>query len=329
MEVALKVNIDFEEVLFRQRPQPHLNESLEFLAFWVESRALLTKKSYPPSYLSYVAQHTGVQPRVKREGNHELWWGDLSCPELVRTIAQKSFCFNFFKQSWQLEGICPQSWQEVEDYLVTHPRCLLKGEGKMSGRGHRIITSVELPTLRQTHFEPCVLEPLFERAEDISALYVSDEEKFVFYKNQIDKKFQWRANHISPELDVPERWIRELEMLRGTLSHLGYQGPFSVDAFIYRKGTELEFYPGSEINPRKTMGWVNYKLKEKWHRVSSLLGMEPKSLTLSQWEQLAQNSEVLLLSPPENKFLIYWIGAESSRELETKQRAFLEQLQRT
>lgn len=327
MEIALKVNIDFEEVLFRQKPQPHLNESLEFLAFWVETKPLLTKKSYSPSYLSYVTEHTHVQPRFKREGSHELWWGDLSRPELMRRIAQKSFCFHFFKDSWQLEGICPRSWQEVEDYLVTFERCLLKGEGKMSGRGHRIITPQELSVLRNTHFEPCVLEPLFERVEDISALYVSDEKKFVFYKNQIDKKFQWRANRIEEGLEVPARWTHELTMLRDTLSHLGYAGPFSVDAFTYRKNDEIKFYPGSEINPRKTMGWVNYKLKEKWRRASSLLGMESKVLSLSQWELLAQNSDVLLLSPPENKFLLYWIGADTASDLDSKQRKFLEQLQ--
>ncbi len=327
MEVAVKVNIDFEEVLFRQKPQPHLNESLEFLAFWVETKPLLTKKSYLPTYLSYVAHHSGVQPRMKREGNHELWWGDLSRPELVRRIAQKSFCFHFFKDSWQLEGICPQSWKEVEDYLVSFDRCLLKGEGKMSGRGHRIVTQADLAVLRNTHFEPCVLEPLFERVEDISALYVSDEDKFVFYKNQIDKKFQWRANHIEGSLEVSARWTHELGILRDTLSHLGYQGPFSVDAFTYRKGSEIHFYPGSEINPRKTMGWVNYKLKEKLRLPSSLMGMEPKVLSVSQWELLAQNTDVLLLSPPENKFLIYWMGANTVSGLESKQKKFLEQLQ--
>lgn len=327
MEIALKVNIDFEEVLFRQKPQPHLNESLEFLAFWVETKPLFTKKTYSPGYLSYVAEHTHVQPRCKREGSHELWWGDLSRPELMRRIAQKSFCLHFFKDSWQLEGICPRSWQEVEDYLVTFDRCLLKGEGKMSGRGHRIITPQELSTLRNTHFEPCVLEPLFERVEDISALYVTDEGKFVFYKNQIDKKFQWRANRIEEGLEVPARWTHELAMLRDTLSHLGYEGPFSVDAFTYQKGSEIRFYPGSEINPRKTMGWVNYKLKQKRKLHASLLGMEPKVLNLSKWERLAQNHEVLLLSPPENKFLVYWIGAETASGLDSKQKKFLEQLQ--
>jgi hypothetical protein len=55
--------------------------------------------------------------------------------------------------------------------------------------------------------------------------------------------------------------------------------------------------------------------------------MEPKVLNLSTWEKLAQNNEVLLLSPPENKFLVYWIGAETASGLESKQRKFLEQLQ--
>lgn len=328
MEIALKVNIDFEEVLFRHEPQPHLNESLEFLALWVDPRPLLTKKKYPDSYSNYIEKLIGHKPCFKPEGKYIHWWGDLSHPEILKEIAQKSFSFRFFEKGWKLEGICPQSWKEVELFLLKHKRCILKGEGKMSGRGHRLITLEDLPKLAFKAFEPCVLEPYYDRVKDISALYVDDENRFIYYQNEIDQKFQWRSNLITPDLNVEDRWRDELELLRLKISDLGYLGPFSVDAFYYKVLNDLKFYPGSEVNPRKTMGWVNYKLFLKIKPKASLLGMETKKLNESQWKTLAENSNILLLSPPDNKFVIYWIGADSVAQIEMKRKEFLEQLLR-
>ncbi len=326
MEVAIKVNIDFEEVLFRHQPQPHLNESLEFLALWVDERALFTKKKYPDEYLEYLNQKSGHRPTFKREGSHIFWWGDLTHPELLKKIAHKSFCYHFFKETWGLEGICPKDWLEVERYLQKHEPCVMKGEGKMSGRGHKVLTRQDLAGLISKPFEPCVLEPLYDRIEDISALYVSDEKRFVFYKNQIDKKFQWRSNLIEGNLSVEENWKNDLTRLQVFISELGYMGPFSVDAFSYKLGNKTIFYPGSEVNPRKTMGWVNYKLRAKYKKLCSELGMEPKFISKEKWVALSHMKDVLILSPPENKFLIYWIGSDELEKIQNSKRLLLEQL---
>ena len=328
MEVALTVNIDFEEVLFRHETQPHLNESLEFLSLWVDPRPLLTKKKYPHFYSEYLEAKSGFKPRFKSEGKHIHWWGDLSHPEILKVIAQKSFSFRFFEKSWRLEGVCPKSWKEVELFLVKHKKCVLKSEGKMSGRGHRIIGLEDLSKLAFKPIEDCVLEPYYDREKDISALYVDDEKRFIYYQNEIDQKFQWRSNSISPDLKVEERWTEDLELLRRKISDLGYLGLFSVDAFYYKVLNDLKFYPGSEVNPRKTMGWVNYKLFLKRKAKASLLGLETKKLNELQWKKLSENTSVLLLSPPENKFVIYWIEADSTLEIDDKRKAFLEQLLR-
>lgn len=40
------------------------------------------------------------------------------------------------------------------------------------------------------------------------------------------------------------------------LAALGYLGPFAIDAFAYRDGSERKFHPLCEINARYTFGWI-------------------------------------------------------------------------
>ena len=87
-----KVNADYESVLFGNRPGPAIiNQSLEFLVFFLEDEPLFTDKKYDPAYLKYLEKVTGKIPSILSQGSYENWWGALRDLNLERKLNSKEF----------------------------------------------------------------------------------------------------------------------------------------------------------------------------------------------------------------------------------------------
>lgn len=57
--------------------------------------------------------------------------------------------------------------------------------------------------------------------------------------------------------------VTTAERVGRELQHMGYRGPFGVDAFVYRDGDERRLHPLCEINARYTFGHVARALGER------------------------------------------------------------------
>ncbi len=311
-----------------------LRASVEFLALWVQERPLFASRPYSETYLKYVSVKKGKSVSATTQGEPDEWWGETVHTELMKKLSSKTEFQTWWQARWPLEAHNCFSWKDLEA-IVQDGQWLIKKSDGMSGRGHQKITREELPSLRarleMTLNLGVVVEPLYERTRDVSALWLSEENRFIYYANLIDERFQWRGTILNRDSmsEVPattQSWGEHLVELQTYVSGLGYHGPFSVDAFFYQSGTGEKFHPGSEMNPRKTMGWVTYHLWKKNKMASASLALVPLVLNEESWLQVSQLAEAQLLSPVNCPFTWYWLEADSMTELEMKRAAFLTKL---
>jgi hypothetical protein len=324
------VNIDFEEYLFNGKRDPVLNQRLEFIAFWLDQYPVLTTHSYSLEYFDYIFSLTGRYPQVVKQGDAIFWWGELRDARVLKEIAQKSFCFNYFKDKWSLEGSIIYHANELRDSFFDGHH-LLKTEGKMSGRGHYLLSPSTKKEVMNLEFYQAIVEPLYQRIDDVTALYLPDEERFIYYLNFVDQRFQWKGSLYSSHVswcEISENWLQDLNNLKSLLEKMGFKGIFCVDAFYYEKDDNRYFYPGSEINPRKTMGWVNYQFHKRWGKECSKLGMVKKKLSFEQWRELTKEG-FILLSPPGSYFTLYWLSDINLSSLVNAENIILQKILRS
>lgn len=302
------VNADYDEILAGGVPKPAQVKAIECLAFWVQDAPLKTQHEYSPEYLAYVAQHSGRKPRVVKNGTAINWWGELGNLELEKKINSKIWARRWWQQFHDFPGVIVHSADAALNALPATGQALIKRDHGMSGRGHwktsREQWNESQQRLKNWFSGGVIVEPLYERISDLSALWLPEEKRFIFYRNIVDDRFQWLGcrieNNGTPffshqEEALLEPWREQLVKLATELQLFGYQGPFSVDAFFHLQDGELAFYPCSEINARKTMGWVAYNLL----KIGNSSGGELKKAS-----DLHGNS--LLLSPEKAVFSWCW-----------------------
>lgn len=319
---AVIVNVDFEEMLAHGHPRPSLRANVEFFALWLCQAPLLAHREYSTDYLAYIEEHTGVSPSYLTKGQGKWWWGDLTDQKLMRRLSDKTEFLNWWQSRWHLDSHNCYSFEEIEK-LVDDREWLVKKSDGMSGRGHVKVNAHNLALARKNIEKSLasgvVVEPLYHRTLDVSALWLSDEKRFIFYQNKIDARFQWRECILSSEAmsEVPHStldWQERLHELQVHVSQLGYDGPFSVDAFFYEEHGSRKFHPGSEMNPRKTMGWLAYQFWKLRKPKFLSLSLHPGKLSEDAWRKAKKLDSALLLSPPGNPFV--WILTEASTAAE-------------
>jgi hypothetical protein len=295
---------------------------------------LLAHREYSQDYLEHIEKLIGMKPSYLTKGKGVWWWGDLKNQKLMRRLSDKTEFFKWWQTRWPLEAQVCFSFDDIQK-MVDDKEWLLKKSDGMSGRGHVKVNALNLAQSRK-HIEKSlthglVVEPLYHRTLDVSALWLSDEKRFIFYENKIDARFQWRECVLAADQMtlLPEgtgEWGVRLQELQIHVSELGYDGPFSVDAFFYESEGKLKFHPGSEMNPRKTMGWLAYQFW-KFRKPKYLsLSLHPRKLTQDEWRETKKVDSAVLLSPPENPFVWLLTEATSDVELNTKKAAALAQI---
>jgi hypothetical protein len=327
---SLRFNVDFEEVLSGRPSRPHLIATLEFFAFWVTRERVLVHRAYSSRYLQYVAELTGHKIEITKNDSAYDWWGETANLPLMRQLSSKAEFLKWWLKRWPLEAAVCQNATELESAIGEGWHLIKKSDG-MSGRGHIKVKREELTKIRLDWKSSVVIEPLYDRVLDVSALWIAEESRFIYYQNSIDQRFQWRSSFINREnLSLPPensgQWVQHLQILQKEVSSRGYHGSFSVDAFYYVKEGRRIFHPGSEMNPRKTMGWLAYQLWKKDQSEFFKLAMHPIVLKSEDWLRVSQTTSARLLSPEDNMFVWYSVSGASETELEKKEAEFLRAL---
>ena len=271
---CIKVNADYESVLFRGRPGPVANHAIEFLAFYLQDLPLLTEVSYSPEYLERIRKVSGRNPRVTSKGKAINWWGPLKDPERERWLNSKITSARLSEEEgWSSARIMTKT---ALRNLRPDKELIIKDPFGMSGRG--LISAlpgaeVHLPNALP---EELIVEPKLDRKFDFSH-FVFPDGRMICYENLVDDRFQYRGTiledtsltteslsfaHLIDDAEW-EKFHKALSRIRefyGSDSLYGY----SVDSFVYEENGVLRIYPLSEINARRTMGLLAYEFFREW-----------------------------------------------------------------
>ena len=336
---AIKVNADYEAVLFNlKKSLPIINESLEFLAFFISDKKIISHKKYTSDYLDHVESLIGRMPQVMSEGIAENWWGALKNIPLEQKLNSKEMSAELNIS----EGWCTDTHiiSDMTELPILDKTYLAKNPYGMSGQNFSLVEYGRLENLESMLKRgKVILEPFLERVYDFSH-YIYPNGIKICYQNIVDQKFQYRGtlfqDYTNPDIKLlsfhsaveKSEWDEWKEALEKIITH--YRTPelecgFSIDSFIYREKNKLKIRYLSEVNYRRTMGQVAFELSMKFGglRKWSLFVLAKNSgLTFSAMkEKLAPlkwseelSSGVVLLSPGDVRYDMFFLSAVNAIE---------------
>lgn len=338
---SLAVNADYEtELFYGHKGAAIINQSLEFLAFFLDTTPVYTSKKYAQVYLDYVETITGRRPEVSATGLSQNWWGELSDPELEKKLNSKVTSSEIIlKEGWDknIQIIHEISDFKKQKYLSP---IIAKNPFGMSGQKFKLFTPLELETegvawlTKSLAHGPIILEPKLDRQHDFSH-FVFPDGTSVCYENIIDNKFQYRGSlfrdfsnasvenlsfYSKIEESEWEKFKRELSVVLTFYSSFPGKFGYSIDSFTFFENGKLRIRSLCEVNFRRTMGRVAYDLsrainpdlpwslflmgKSQAHRG----GFNYLHKTLSALEG------VTILSPGDTRFEIFLLKARDEFE---------------
>lgn len=335
--IPLKVNADYEVELFHNKiAPPAINESVEFLLFFLSSNPLYSQKKYSDDYLRYVAELTGRSPSIVNQGKFENFWGPLKNKEIEKwwnskltsteLIMSKGWCTDthIIKNENDLEII---NWNK--DLLLKDPYGM-SGQKFQLLRQDMTVKEREGLVLKSIPQGAVILEPWFNRKFDFSQ-YLFPGGKLIAYQNQVDGKFQYKGtifqNFMSADLRdlsfysqiTEEKWAyfrtQTQEIIDFYSKHPNEYG-FSIDSFVYEEEGGLKIRVMSEINYRRTMGRAAYELSQNFAADNSwtALLMAKASAARPLWKMASGIAGVMVLSPGDSRFEVIFVAAKNQEE---------------
>lgn len=333
----IKVNADYEITLFENKSPPKaINQSLEFLALYLENRPLVTDKSYSKNFLQHVTKISGYLPTFSSEINFENWWGSLKNIPLEKKLNSKEFSAHFSPGTQIISNLTELQLKEGQTYLAKNPFGM-SGQNFLRFRQGQ---EIELaPLLKKSKL--LLIEPFLDRKKDFSH-YVFSDGTYIAYENLVDNHFQYKGtifrNLKEPcyqslsfyhEIDKSEwdRFEKEFQYIREIMKKEGATEGYSVDSFTYFENGKLKIRTCSEINYRKTMGLVAWLLSNKYANETQasmlVLGQSLKVSGSFEFieEKIKKMNGCLHLSPGDTRFEVFFI---SESDLEKAKKKFQE-----
>jgi hypothetical protein len=185
--------------------------------------------------------------------------------DVLRRVNDRRFAFALADE---LAGACSvANADEAREALARPGEWLLKRCFGVSGRGQRRVRGGDTSALDLAFVEASlrkhgalVIEPRvpIERELSVHAWQVDGRTKVRSFREPIvDSRGQFVRSRNAAGLTPSIRDSLEATAIRvgAALHAAGYDGPFGIDAFVYRVNGRLELRALSEINARFCMGW--------------------------------------------------------------------------
>lgn len=324
-KIAYLFNADFEEKLvqksFKTFESSKINQEFEYLIHWLDPEMpIYTQKNYSLEYRNKVSKITKSEFKTTTSGKVELFCQNFDQIDLVLKLSSKFETMKFLQKNnlitYDVEFI------KNEDHLTIEG--LYKSPFGVSGSGHYIYPRDKQKILKIINEYGHILkEPVLNRSKDFSSLFVNGE-YIATYENYIDNRFQYKGSFFSPNNlfseDIDKRYKNFMTTL---IDYTGdYQGIMSIDGFLYNKNSEI--HPCCEINARKTMGYVAYSIWKKYFTrceyFKFLLFKNNFSKKKLDSFTCELDNGAILLSPKDNRFLIFCLGGEDFNELKLREK---------
>lgn len=193
---------------------------------------------------------------------------------LQKELASKAFALTIHMPKFQSKLI--QSQDEFFHFM-NHESGLfvLKEEYGLSGQGHHFFHSPLKPELqikKPINFMNARLEKWVNRVFDFSTQWLLDEHVNFLGACELfnHKKGSYSGSRFPIQNKLYDSFVDEhitfVKPFLDAFYEQGYRGHLGIDAFVYVENNELLLCPLIEINPRKTMGFVAWKLSQHFEK---------------------------------------------------------------
>lgn len=318
--MSLLFNADYEQQLFSNAPikleSNRINQELEYFLFLLENDDVYTYKKYDNSYCSHIEKLGGKVRITTNKQNLKCWWGSYDNLEYQRFLNSKLTSTSLAIKN----QACHPETQIINSLVNAKNNFLYKCQQGVSGKGIYQVHQ-QKKILYELQKASLIEEPLLDRNLDISYLHL--EHGGIVYQNNVDEYFQYRGTTIGPLAISPflqKKFLSVIESVKLFMQEHQATAPWSLDAFTYLEKQVEKLYGISEINYRKTMGYIAYKLHQKWYDggVTELVLVPSNKVKKFNYQS---SYELKVLSPTQNKFACFLLHGQKMSELaETKKK---------
>lgn len=324
MEISYFFNADFEDFLASGEHVYKINSSrqnqeLEYFILWLEEYALYTTKPYEKEFLHFLESIKKSKVFLTQDKkNTVLWCQKLDDIEKQKRLNSKLTSAKFAiqeKLAHPKTQIILTNEKIKSDFLYKDPLGV-SGIGMWKGCEYK--NKIE-KRLKKTSL---VAEPLLKRTFDISTCVIDNKD--YYYQNHIDEQFQYKGSTLGLNFtDVSwfAKYEKDINTIKDYYQNLGIETPYSIDSFTYKEDGKEKIYSLSEVNARKTMGYIAIMLWQKYFSqfryCSFKLINSKKILNLVSHDKIykAFEGKVIPLSPYGNLFFTYIIAENSLHDL--------------
>jgi hypothetical protein len=342
----IRANFDYEMELFSGTSNLKINQEFEYLYWWAEDNllSLSTNYSYPEQYLDYVQSLVKGEVSISKDKGQLNWWGELVDLKTEKVLNSKitSTQFAIEKNLCHPKTKIVTSQEEIQhlknDYYVLKNPYLMSGKGFKKFRGDHFTEEVKSWANKQFMTSPLILEPWLRKKEDFSSYVFLQESKVETYFNYSNEQGNYKGTivfsnpaSIFEELEKCgvnlDYYFKFIEIVSDYYTTLGAKTGMSLDSFTYEEEGFKKVYLLSEVNYRKTMGWVALKLKK--YLPSDGIGqliLVKRQKTYESFEQYKMSFKnflyekdshegIILLSHHQNQFLTFFVAAKTEPQL--------------
>lgn len=270
MEIVYYNNADYEQFLLSNNDSYSFqlnktNKEFEYFILIIEDATLYTDSVYSKEYTQKIEKL--FTRKIKTTTNRDdltPWCMPLDTSKDVvskKTALKANLKIFNYKDIKLVTNI---NELENDTYYIL--------DGELSGRGHYLYPKdeIRIKKLLNEGVE-LIAEPKRDRFKDISTLFLGDNH-FVVYENIIDNLCQYKGTIISDlsKEDWYQGYLEDIKKVHDYYRQLGIKYPFSIDSYFYRENSQDKIKVLSEVNARKTMGWMAYWLHRFFKSKSSL-----------------------------------------------------------
>lgn len=299
-------NADFEQQIFSNSQiikSNKINQELEYFLFYLESDSVFTTKKYSKEYKEHVEKLGGKVITTDKDQNVKCWWSSYEDLEKAKELNSKITSTNLAI----INQLCHKDTSFISKIEQIQEGFIYKDPRGFSGKG--IYKSSEVFKIKKLLLETkLIAEPLLNRVMDISFLKAGVDE--IVYQNDVDDYFQYKGTLIG-YLDIDnklfEQFKNAIKIVKQFMHEKNASDYWSMDGFIYLENNNLKLYALSEINYRKTMGYIALKLHNLWNKKGvSKLVLIPSNKIVKRKEFLNQEG-MKQLSPMDTRFSTFFI----------------------
>ncbi len=272
------------------------NSLFDYLYFFIEDEPFYTTNSFPDEYIEYLDQEFDIKASFRKmrpfhQFKNYIYFNDQQANSIFHS---KEPFFSFL----------------INEGFYEHEACITENNLEKSGYIYKMLTGFSGRGIFENYMkETMIAEKKLDRVIDFSIFFKDGE--LIIYENKVDKTFHYKGSVFdletihNPELFLKKRNVSEyiiknfLIVLQTSLSFVNSKSNgFSIDYFIYRSDSGLRIHPGCEVNDRKTMGYLFYKI---------LLKNFPKSKKAKFSLDKEIPEEGVRLSPLSATFPVYYL----------------------